>query len=207
MQTRNNYAIQADNARKLFLGYDQEKIIMAFSLRHDGAYLYLNFIHTPYRICRKTGQVQRLAGNEWLDGAFHEVLSVYDMLCNPLGLPALSGAWSPVGNLGRVHSASAPVGSDSFDSYGLYFSGKQAALKRACEALGGAPAPMGDVAYFLPLFDFFPVYLRFYDADEELPAQLQILWDQNTCRYFRYETTFYATIVLLEKIKALVEKM
>ena len=54
----------------------------------------------------------------------------------------------------------------------------------------------------LPLFPFFPLRLRFYDADEEFPAKLQLLWDENTPRYMRYETTFYAANAVFARLAA-----
>lgn len=202
---RNNYKIQAEYARKIFLKYDQAKIIERFHLEHDEEFLFINFISSPYRIRRANGNAERMEGEKWMEADFHEVMSIYDMLCNENGCPVLAEKWTPIGNLGGMRNASAPVGANSFDRYGEFFAGKQESLAYACEHLGGRKAPMGDVAYYLPLFDFFPVYLRFYDADDEFPAQLQILWDTNTCRYIHYETTFYMTIVLLEKIRKYAE--
>ena len=50
-------------------------------------------------------------------------------------------------------------------------------------------------------FDCLPVLLRFWEADEEFPAQLQLLWDRNTCRYLRYETTFYLSGEILRRLR------
>ena len=95
---RDNYKIQTENARKIFLRYDQQKIIHTFELKHDEIFLFLNFLHRPYRICRKTGAAEYETPQKlWLTAGFHEVLSIYDMLCNPNGKPVLSGSWSPVG--------------------------------------------------------------------------------------------------------------
>lgn len=206
-RVQNNYEIQVEYAKGIFLKYDQEKIIEQFQLAHNEEFLFVNFIHSPYRISRATGSVERMENGNWMGTDFHEVMSIYDMICNEKGRPILTKQWSPIGNLGGMQNASAPVGANSFDKYGELFAGKQEALSYACEQLGGTKAPRGDVAYYLPLFDFLPVYLRFYDADEEFPAQIQILWDTNTCRYFRYETTFYATIVLMEKIKKIAQNL
>lgn len=202
---RDNHKIQTENARKIFLRYDQQKIIHTFELKHHEIFLFLNFLHRPYRICRKTGAVEYETPQKlWITAGFHEVLSIYDMLCNPNGKPVLSGSWSPVGNLGRMHNASEAVGESSLSTYGKYFTGKGKELTEICQSLGGSPAPVGDAAFYLPVFDFFPVYLRFYDADEEFPAQLQLLWDKNTCNYIHYETTFYIAAhlfqTLLEKL-------
>lgn len=189
---RDNYKIQTEYARNIILRYDQETLIQNFSLEHNKDFLFLNFVHRPYRIHRTSGLVEYLdAQHLWREGGFNEVLSIYDMICNPKGKPVLSGEWSPVGNLGGMKNASEAVGESGLNTYGKYFAGKTAVLTDVCQRLGGTPAPMGDVSFYLPVFDFFPVYLRFYDEDEEFPAQLQLLWDKNTCLYIHYETTFY----------------
>lgn len=198
---RDNYKIQTENARKIFLQYNQQNLIQNFDLQHDEIFLFLNFLHRPYRICRKTGTVEFEAQQEqWMAAGFNEVLSIYDMLCNPNGKPVLSGSWSPVGNLGRMHNTSEAVGESGLKTYGNYFAGKGKELTKICQSLGGSPAPVGDVAFYLPIFDFFPVYLRFYDVDEEFPAQLQLLWDKNTCTYLHYETTFYIAAHLFQTL-------
>lgn len=204
---QNNYEIQTGYAKEIFLKYDQDKIIRNFHLAHDENFLYINFVSSPYRISRMTGDVECQEDQQWRAADFHETLSIYDMICNSNGFPVMARNWSPIGNLGGMKNASAPVGEDSFDHYGELFSGKMETLQKACEKMGGIKAPRGDVAYYLPLFDFFPVYLRFYDADDEFPAQLQILWDTDTCRYIHYETTFYMTVVLLEKLRYYAETL
>ena len=40
-----NYELQADSARKLFLTYDQEKMIRRFHLEADAAWIYTEYLH------------------------------------------------------------------------------------------------------------------------------------------------------------------
>ena len=47
---------------------------------------------------------------------------------------------------------------------------------------------------------FFPVLLRFWEADDEFPAQLQFLWDRNSMRYLTYETSFYTHRAILDRL-------
>ena len=75
-----------------------------------------------------------------------------------------------------------------------------AALARACEALGGTPLSGADVGYTLPLFPFLPVQLRFWHGDEEFPPSLQLLWDEHTLQFMRYETTYYAANHLFTRL-------
>ena len=57
-------------------------------------------------------------------------------------------------------------------------------LKAACRALGGIPVNMGDIGFSLPVFDKMQVILKFYHSDEEFPASITLLWDENTLSFF-----------------------
>lgn len=59
---------------------------------------------------------------------------------------------------------------------------------------------MGDMGYEIPVFPFFPLRLRFYYGDEEFPAQLSVLFDENTLQYMHYETTYYVVNCLMGRV-------
>lgn len=61
------------------------------------------------------------------------------------------------------------------------------------------------MSYRIPLFDFFPVTLQFWDADDEFDAVLKIMWDRRTLDFMRYETTWYAAGHLLGRIRELMD--
>ena len=83
MARDNNYLIQAGQAKKRFLTYDQEKLIAKFRLKFDTDYLYVNLLCKQYRIDRKTGDMEYRCGGSWLDGnSFEEVMTVLDLLCD-----------------------------------------------------------------------------------------------------------------------------
>ena len=58
----------------------------------------------------------------------------------------------------------------------------------------------GIVLSRLPVLPFFPVLLRFWEADDEFSAQLQFLWDRNSMRYLTYETSFYTHGAILDRL-------
>ena len=60
------------------------------------------------------------------------------------------------------------------------FSGRLAELKQAALALGGRELPTSsasDGAWRFPALPKLPLELRFYDADEEFPAEAKLLYD------------------------------
>lgn len=104
-------------------------------------------------------------------------------------------------NLGSVRGGTLEKGGNFFQGAGEYFTGKTDALGRACEKLGGKKLEKGDAAYELQMFPFFPLVLRFWDADEDFPASLQILVDQNILDYMHYETLMFALGHMLNRLK------
>ena len=87
MNRTNNYEIAKENARKLFLNWDQGHIIDRCGLRADEEFLYIEFLGQPFRILRATGEVENLALGRAAN--FNEALSIYDYLCRTEPLPGI----------------------------------------------------------------------------------------------------------------------
>lgn len=200
----NNYERQAENAKALFLRYDQQKIIEKFDLEHDGDYLYLPVLDLHYRIHRRTAAVERREGaGEYEDGgSFHEVLTIFDALCWSREDRRLSGEWVSTAALGnQVHGSS---GFQGFREQAARMAADR--LPEVLEAMGGVRMPRGEPGYRLMAFPFLPVYFQYWRADEEFPAQIQLYWDRNTTRIIHYETVYYLADLLLERILTLLER-
>lgn len=202
LQKRDNYAIQANDARLRFLTYDQDVILHTTAATADDAFLYLPFCGSDYRIRRADGHLFRREGDVWLPADSHgEVLTLYDYLCD--ARPGRAPARDPVSMSslgGHVHrglaSACGPL-ERAIDA-------DPGAFRRACLALGGREAPGGDISFDLELFPDLPLRLRFWHGDEDFPPQLDLLWDRNTLLFLRYETTWFAAGHLRRRI---LEKM
>lgn len=198
-----NYEKMKDNMAAVFLQYDQETMIRKFALEHDKEYLFILFFGRKYRIHRLTGTVSWskdfFRTEEKAD--YNEAMTIYDVLCCSKEHCHLAGEWVHVGSLSAVQGGTLAKGSHFFQNAGESFSGKTDALACACEALGGRKIPKGDVAYELDLFPFLPMILRFWDADEEFPASLQILTDKQILDYMHYETLMFAVTHVLRRLK------
>ncbi|MCC8139276.1 MAG: DUF3786 domain-containing protein [Lachnospiraceae bacterium] len=203
--TISNYEITRDRTELRFLEYDQQKMIDRFQLQHDEQYLYISFVGRDYRIHRATGRT------EWSEdgfahathAGFNEVLSICDVLCDSREGCRLSGRFTKINNLkGTVRSSG--LGEELYGNYAKYFDGKTPELRKACEELGGERQTIGDVSYLLHPFPFLPLVLQFWESDEEFPASLKFMWDENTLDFLHYETTYYVVGHVLERLKALV---
>lgn len=199
-----NYDLQVDMARRIFLEYDQEWMIRKFRLDADGQYIYLTYLNAPCRINRQTGGIEEQISGSWQECRdYSTVMTVYDLLCYHKGenAPALSHEWCAVGTF----VVTGVTKTDTFTKkYAKLFDERLADLKSACEKLGGVfrpPMAGADLTYKFQATPFFPVLLQFWSADEEFPPKLLILWDRNTDRFMHFETTFYLQGDLLERLK------
>ena len=192
-----NYEISRERAKNYFLSFDQREIIGRWNLRSDTAYLFLDFIGRPYRICRATGRVDRLFDGGQAD--YFETLSIFDLLCHKGDDRFLTGRYAPVNSL-RGCPISAGVDTEFHGKTAQYYDRNPERLKRACSVLGGAPVKMGDIGFRFPVFDGIQVILKFYHSDEDFPASVTFLWDENTLNFVYYETVFYIAGSLLSAI-------
>ena len=53
-----NYDITREQAKKIFLQYDQKEIIRKWKLSYDASYLYVKFVNRDYRIDREIGTIE-----------------------------------------------------------------------------------------------------------------------------------------------------
>ena len=200
-----NYEIMRNQMRGEFVKYNQQKMIKKFSLRNDGEYIYIDFMLREYRIDRKTGVV------EWSEDHFatsaeadyNESMTIYDILCYSRDGCSLSGNYCPVNMLkGTVKSGS--VGSDLFQKSADAFNGKLEKLEAVCGIFGEKVDLSGDVAAKLYPFTFLPVIIQFWEADEEFPANLKFMFDENILDYMHFETIFFMMGHIVKRIQ---EKM
>ena len=197
-----NYEISRDRAQEYFLGFEQNELIRAWGLEHDEGHLYVRFFDRDYRISRQDGTVLRWWSGE--PAGFSEVLSIFDLLCHTGGNKTVSGQFAPVNSLkGRPPMG---VGTDFHTGIASRFDRDVDGFARACRELGGVPVAMGDLGFRFSVFGELSVILKFYRADEDFPASLTLLWDDNTLAFVFYETVFYMAGHLLGAIAEIMDK-
>lgn len=204
-----NYDKTVRVAQGLFLEYDQEEMAAKYGLEHDEDYLYLTFIADRYRISRQSGAVEVLtpSGPESCTD-YDIVMSLYDALCYPEGTPQLAYEWCQLNSLQATMSS---PGTDTFtQKTANAFAGKVERLRQACQLLGGTEPAISagaDVYCQFDVFPFFPLQFRFWDADDEFPAQIRLLWDRNALQFMHFETLYYVMGALLNKLKSVFQAL
>lgn len=197
MARKNNYLIQAAQAKARFLTYDQEKLIAKFRLQADEAYLYVELLCKQYRLNRKSGDLEYRDGTDWRDGnSFHEVMTLLDLLCDSRDDRWIAGRWQNMQSFGLQFHQN--LLEDKKDPMAVRIDAAPEKFRAACAALGGSPVPGGDIGYAVELFDGLKIGMLFWHGDEEFVPRLRYLWDANAKMYIRYETMYFA-IGLLEK--------
>lgn len=190
-----NYQLSRDRAQAFFLRYDQQRILDSWPVSHTDDTMTLVFFGRTYHLCRNTGVIRRADGQE---ADYEEALSIFDLLCHDSPAKCLSGTFAPVNSLrGRPAIG---VTTDFHSEAAALFDRDREALRRACLALGGTPMPLGDIGFSFPVFGPLTVRLKFYGSDEEFPASVVLLWDENMLQYVYYETVFYLADHLIRAI-------
>ncbi len=205
MTPLSNYERMRQRMAEAFLQYDQAQIIRKFALMHDETFLYVDLLARRHRIHRLTGAVT------WSEDGFQTeteavysaAMTIYDLLCGAKEHCHLAHEWVNVASLCSIQGGTLAKDGDFFKNSGRTFSGSGAALDRACRALGGRQQPKGDVSYELALFPFLPLIVRYWEADEDFPASLQMLVDRNILDFLRYETLMFALDYVVHRLNAL----
>lgn len=201
MEHRDNYAAAAAQARALFAGYDHPDIAKKLGARLDDTYLYTHMLSQDYRIHRGTGEISARTGDNWrsVEG-FNETLTLLDLVCDSREDRFLTGKWKNMSSFGHQFHQTLL---EQADPWAAYLQAHPAELKRACATLNAAPASFGDCAYVIPLFEGLGVMLQLWYGDDEFPASVRWLWDENALMYLKYETMYYAVGMIRARIEQL----
>ena len=199
MEFRDNYQIQAGQAKQHFLRYNQQKLIEKLKLDFDEDYLYTTLLCKPYRIHRKTADIQRQEATGWEDGnSYEEVMTLLDLLCDSREDRFLACRWKNMQSFGLMFHQN--LLENKADPYALRFEADVEGFRRACCALRGMPLPQADAAYAIEVFDGLQIAVQLWLGDDEFPPNLRFLWDENALMYIKYETMYFARGLLLRWI-------
>ena len=203
MERKNNYEIQAAQARTLFCARDLDAVAHEHGLRQEGQWLHLRLLGEPYRVSRRNGRIERGENGLWLpaDG-FDETLTIFDLLCDAKPGRRAAGDWKTTLDFGgQVHRGL--MEPNRADALELLYDRRPELLERACLRLGGTPMAGADVSFSLPFFEELRIAVQFWHGDEEFSPRLRFLWDAAADQYLRYETMYYALSLLRTRLQAL----
>ena len=200
MARQDNYAIQASQAKLRFLTYDQDQLIAKFHLDSDSEYLYTSLLCKPYRIHRRTGDMEYLDNGIWHDGnTYNEVMTMLDLLCDSRDDRRVSGRWQNMLSFGLQFHQN--LLEEPRDPMAAIIDQNPDAFRGACLSMGAKALPGADLCFAFEVFDGLPIAIQFWHGDEEFLPRLRYLWDENARMYLRYETMYFAVNLLLTRIR------
>lgn len=195
MERVNNYLLQAQQAKKRFLTYDQKALAAKLGLKWDEEYLYVNLLCQLYRLNRFSGDIRRCRDGVWVDANSHrEVMTILDLVCDSREDRYITGRWKNMQSFGKLFHSS--LLEKERDPRALRYDRDPESLHRACRALGGQPMTGADICYSIEVFDGLRLCVQFWHGDEEFSPRLRYLWDENADQYLRYETMYFAIDLL-----------
>lgn len=198
-----NHEVLSQQWRTAFAGYDPSRIANILHLDTDQEHLYLSYFQDDYRLRLKDGWLEKRTGNSWTEELyFNESMTLYHLLHYTKDRPLIAGIWVPNTALEGAGAHNRNMPDPLLTPFAAKFSGKGDQLEQACLRLGGTKLSKGDVAYQFTAFPQIQLQLIFWDADEDFPAQVQILVDKQVTDFIHFETTGCIISDLLEMLEA-----
>ncbi|MCI6005897.1 MAG: DUF3786 domain-containing protein [Blautia sp.] len=197
-----NHETLEEQWHSAFAGYDPARISRILHLETDAEYLYLSYYQKTYRLQLGDGHLERKTESGWTDKLyFNETMSIYHLLQYTKDHPRTAGVWVPNTALEGAGTHNRNLPDPLLTPFAARFSGKTDMLEKACLQLGGIRLDKGDIAFQFISFPQIPLQLIFWDADEDFPAQVQVLFDQYVTDYLHFETTGCVISDLLEMLE------
>ena len=195
-----NHEKVSEQWRQEFSQYDPARIKNTLHLETDEEYLYLQYFSSLYRLCLKNGVLEKKSDETWSDQLyFNEAMAIYHFLYYTKDIPVISGSWVPSQTVDGVVSRR-PTIDPLLDPFARKYSGKLEELRTACEQAGGTKLDIGDVGYEFEAFPQVHLRLIFWEAEEDFPAQAQILVDRCVTDFIHYETIGCLIADLLDRL-------
>lgn len=199
MERKDNYLLQAQQAKRHFLTYDQNKLADKLNAKMDERYLYISFFNAPYRIHRQTVDIQRMKQDTWVDAnSYEEVMTLLDLVCDSREDRWLTGRWKSMSDFGLQFHQN--LLEEKKDALASRIDEDPDRYRKACKALRGRPVSNCDIGFAFGLFDGLEICVQFWHGDEEFFPRIRFLWDENALQYLRYETMYFAVGLLRRRL-------
>lgn len=181
-----NYESVREVWRQKFLLMDHEALARRFRLDIDADFLYLTYFSHPCSIDRRTAKIARLDKPEAVIG-FNQEMNFFNMFHYAVENPLPSGKLVPFRSVKRVYPFESAYQKTILRPFEAAFAGRVPELQRALKALNALPISQGDAGGELEIFPGLRLAVTFWDADDEFPAQANMLFDSNITDFMHEE--------------------
>jgi hypothetical protein len=153
-------------------------------VRMEDEQLTLWHFGRQFAVNRTDGKITVLSDDKPVD--ITPKLNIYTLFWYCLPDTLLSGEWAAFRNLKDGSPFGKAFQNGITEPLATTFTGNEDRLVSAVQKLRGQRFP--DNSFVIPAFDCIPVKLNFWDADDEFPAQANILFDKSATDYIHIES-------------------
>lgn len=185
MEFTSNYDKQCEIWRQKFLTMDLGEIFEKLpELQDDGEDLTLWHFGRHFAVSKKTGDIRCLSDDRPADAMAK--MNIYTLFWYAKKNVIHTGEWLPYRELKSATPFAAAFQKGILDPIAVTFAGKSDLLAEAVETMRGRR--LSSTGYLLWAFLCIPVKLNFWDADEEFPAQANLLFDRSATDFNHIES-------------------
>lgn len=185
MEHVSNYDKQCEDWREKFLTMDQEDICRRLpEVENREEELVLWHYGRQFAVNKKDGTIRVLSDDKPID--VMPKLNIYTLFWYAKEYAAHTGKWVPFRELRDASPFGKAFQNGILAPLAATFSGKEEALADAVKALRGKCE--SSTGFLLSAFECMPVKLNFWDADDEFPAQANLLFDSSAVEYDHIES-------------------
>ncbi len=185
MEQISNYEKQCEEWRQRFLTMDQEEICGKLpEIKKTEEKLALWHYGREFAVDRGDGKIRAVSDNRTVD--VMPRLNIYTLFWYAKKDAVLSGRWVPFRELRNASPFGNAFQKGVLESLAATFSGHEELLESAVGKLRGVR--LSASGFRLPAFSCMPVRLNFWDADDEFPAQANLLFDSSATDFNHVES-------------------
>lgn len=153
----------------------------------DQDFVYLTYLTKDYTIHRNTGAIVEVK-NPQTAVPFSIQMALYHILYYAKPKPRTSGQWVPFRDVPRAGPFNDAFQRQTVAPFVADFTNRSQLLRQVAQDLAFPLLNHGDVSFLVKLFPNLYLKFIFWDADDEFPAQLNILFDKNIIDFTHEET-------------------
>ena len=187
-QRISNYERLCEQWRQKFLGMDQERLCAKLpELVRAGEYLTIRHFGRTFGVHAKTGYISDL--DTGAPVPVNTRMDLYNLFWYAKEHAGRTGCWVPFRDVRDASPFTSAFEKHILAPFARTFSGHAQLLERAALSLGAQLLPRGDVGFQIDCFACIPMQFYFWDADDEFPAQANILFDSGVTDWIHVEST------------------
>ena len=183
-----NYEKLCEAWREKILGLDVQELLRKLpELKVEGDYLTLYHFGRKFGVHMATGTV--VAPEDEGPVSVGARMNIYNLFWYSKENAQFHNEWVPFRDVKGASPFAPAFDKNVLKTFARTFTGKTQQLKEAAARLGAVTVKQGDAGFILKCFDCIPIQYLFWDADDEFPAQGNILFDSGVTDFIHVEST------------------